>query len=65
MRELPGVPGREPTGKCTGVPHGVPEGVWVLITDEAAGVAWPLGVCGPALMTDGDGEGAGEGALGL
>lgn len=63
MRELPGVPGGEPTGKGTGVPHGVPDGVWVLMTDEAAGVALPLGVCGPALMTDGDGAGAGEEAL--
>lgn len=24
-----------------------------------------MGVCGPALMTDGDGAGEGEGALGL
>lgn len=49
----------------TGVPQGVPEGVWALMTDEGVGVARSLGVWGPALMTDGDGAGAGEGALGL
>lgn len=48
-----------------GVPQGVPEGVWALMTDEGTGVAWPLGVGGPALMTDGDGAGDGEGALGF
>lgn len=56
--EKPPLPG-------TGVPQGVPEGVWALMTDEGVGVAWPLGVCGPALITDGDGAGEGEGALGL
>lgn len=49
----------------TGVPQGVPEGVWVLMTEEGEGATWPLGVCGPALITDGDGAGEGEGALGL
>lgn len=49
----------------TGVPQGVPEGVWALMTEEGVGVTWPPGVCGPALITDGDGAGEGEGALGL
>lgn len=49
----------------TGVPQGVPEGVWALMTEEGVGVMWPPGVCGPALITDGDGAGEGEGALGL
>lgn len=49
----------------TGVAQGVPEGVCALMTDEGVGVTWPVGVCGPALMTDGDGAGEGEGALGL
>lgn len=72
VREVAGVPGRETAWKGeeeklpgTGVPQGVPEGVWALMTDEGVGVAWPLGVCGPALITDGDGAGEGEGALGL
>lgn len=30
--------------KCTGVPHGVPDGVWALMTEEGVGVAWPPGV---------------------
>lgn len=68
------MPGREtawkgeeekPPLQGTGVPQGVPEGVWALMTDEGVGVAWPLGVCGPALITEGDGAGEGEGALGL
>lgn len=48
----------------TGVPQGVPEGVWALMT-EGVGVVWPLGVWGPALITEGEGAGDGEGALGL
>lgn len=51
--------------KWTGVPHGVPDGVWALMTEEGVGVAWPPGVCGPALITEGDGAGECEGALGL
>lgn len=35
------------------------------MTDEGVGVARSPGVCGPALMTDGDGAGEGEGALRL
>lgn len=48
-----------------GVPQGVPEGVWFLMTEEGVGVTCPLGVCRPALITDGDGAGEGEGALRL
>lgn len=55
--------GEKPPG--TGVPHGVPDGVWALMTEEGVGVAWPLAVWGPALMTEGDGAGDGEWALGL
>lgn len=48
LRELAGVPGRETAWKGegekpplpgTGVPQGVPEGVWALMTDEGVGVA--------------------------
>lgn len=72
--EAAGVSGRERAWKGeegnpplpgTGVPQGVPDGVWALMTDEGVGVTCPLGVCGPALITDGDGAGAGEWALAL
>lgn len=74
LREVAGVPGREiawkgegekPPLPGMGVPQGVPDGVWALMTDEGVGVTWPVGVWGPALITDGDGAGDGEGALRL
>lgn len=57
--------GEEEKPPGTGVPQGVPEGVWALITEEGVGVARPPGVWGPAFITDGDGAGEGEEALRL
>lgn len=44
-----------------GVPHGVAEGVWALMTEGVVEGRWGE----PPLMTEGEGAGEGEGARGF